>query len=75
MTWWVKHIFICLLAGFFLFFGIQILVAAYRLNNFFYFIMCFFSSNLMILISATIFFGFIYKMITRGKGEENGDEK
>jgi hypothetical protein len=49
--WWVKNFFIGIVSTFFLIFGIQTLVAAYYLNNPMEFIMYFFSSSLIILIS------------------------
>ena len=50
--WWAGQIIIGLLSVFFLAFGIDTLIYAYRLKNPHEFIMYFFSSNLMILISA-----------------------
>ena len=55
--WWGKHISIALFSLFFLFFGIQALIASYRLSNPLEFIMFFFSSCLIILISIV---GVIY---------------
>lgn len=55
--WWGKNIFIALISLFFLLFGIQALIASYRLNNPHEFIMFFFSSCLIILISLV---GIIY---------------
>jgi len=49
---WVKPAFIGGVSLFFLVFGIEVLVFAYRINNPLEFIMLFFSSNLIILISA-----------------------
>ena len=43
-------------------FGILILVSSYRLNEPYLFIMTFFASNFMILISATLVFIFAYRM-------------
>ena len=48
---------------FFLLFGIYILIAAYHLKNPYAFIMTFFASNLIILISAVLVLGFILRMI------------
>jgi hypothetical protein len=59
---WIKHILLVLLSCFFLLFGIHILIAAYTLNDPFSFILTFFASNFMILISATLIFVFIYRM-------------
>ena len=59
---WIKHIIMVLLSCFFLLFGIHILIAAYRLNDPFSFILTFFASNFIILISATLIFVFIYRI-------------
>lgn len=49
---WVKPAFIAGVSLFFLVFGIEVLMFAYRIHNPLEFIMLFFSSNLIILISA-----------------------
>ncbi|NCO61569.1 MAG: hypothetical protein COZ70_02765 [Deltaproteobacteria bacterium CG_4_8_14_3_um_filter_51_11] len=61
-------------------FGIQLLVAAYHLNNPSYFILTFFASNLIILISAVLILGFILRMVKRireggGQGENISSNK
>jgi len=61
---WIKHILMLLLSCFFLLFGIQILMAAYKLNDPFSFILTFFASNFIILISAALIFVFIYRLKT-----------
>jgi len=48
---------------FFLLFGVYILIAAYHLKNPYAFIMTFFASNLIILISAVLVLGFVLRMI------------
>jgi len=55
--WWLKNILIVLFSLFFLVFGIQALIAAYNMKNPYEFIMYFFSSSLIILISIV---GLIY---------------
>lgn len=61
--WWIWQVILVLVGCFFLFFGINILIAAYKLKDPFSFIMTFFASNLMILISATLVVGFIIRMV------------
>ncbi|NLA74816.1 MAG: hypothetical protein GX846_05010 [Deltaproteobacteria bacterium] len=73
MMWWVRHIIISLVSGFFLAFGIHLLINAYKLDNPFTFLMSFFSSNMIILFSAAIFFGFIYRMFRSSK-DKTDDE-
>ena len=71
ILWWARQIVLLLAACFFLFFGIQLLMAAYRLKDPFNFVMTFFSSNLIILISITLMIGFVYRMVTiYRKGKE-----
>ena len=71
--WWARQIVLMLAACFFLFFGIQLLVAAYRLKDPFHFVMTFFSSNLIILISLTLMIGFVVRMVSIcRKGREEG---
>ena len=61
--WWIRQVILVLVGCFFLFFGISILIAAYKLKDPFSFLMTFFASNLMILISATLVLGFIIRMV------------
>jgi hypothetical protein len=70
--WWIRQCLLSLVSCFFLAFGIQLLVQAYRLNDPFFFIMTFFASNLIILISAVLLIGFIYRM-KRYYCDENKD--
>ncbi len=58
-----KQAALLLISLFFLLFGIQVLRSAYRLNDPFAFVMTFFASNLMILISAALGLGFALKII------------
>lgn len=69
--WWVIQIGFSLLGCFFLLFGIFILIAAYHLDNPIWFIMTFFASNLIILISGVLLVGFILRMISSAKDNEN----
>lgn len=61
ILWWLQQAALILVAIFFLAFGIQILIGAYSLNDPFSFIMTFFASNLIILISLTLLIGFVYR--------------
>ena len=56
-AWWGKNIFIAFLSLFFLIFGVSSLITAYSTKNPLEFIMYFFSSSLIILISVV---GIIY---------------
>ncbi len=61
--WWVRQIGLIGLGGFFLYFGILMLIGAYGLDNPLTFIMTFFASNFIILISAVLIAGFIYRLV------------
>jgi len=61
--WWIRQVLLILAGCFFLVFGIHILIAAYGLKDPYSFVMTFFASNFIILISATLVFGFIMRMI------------
>ena len=61
--WWIRQIALILIGiGFFLF-GIQVLISAYRIEDPFVFILTFFSSNFIILISAALLVGFVFRLI------------
>lgn len=61
--WWMRQILLIVIAGFYLVFGIQLLISAYQLNNPAYFIFTFFASNFMILFSGTLVVGFVIRMV------------
>lgn len=62
--WWALQFVLMLVASFFVFWGIQLLIWAYTLTNPFSFIMSFFASNLIILISGVMLIGVIYRMVS-----------
>jgi nitrogen fixation/metabolism regulation signal transduction histidine kinase len=64
IPWWVTQIILLVLAIFFIIFGIDLLYTAYQLSEPFSFIMTFFASNLIILISATLLFSFVWKIVS-----------
>jgi di/tricarboxylate transporter len=59
-SWWFKHAVIAILSIVFLILGVETLVASYRLPNPLNFIMVFFSSSLIILISLV---GILYPVL------------
>ena len=63
IPWWVTQVVLALVAIFFILFGIDLLFMAYNLTDPFSFIMTFFASNLIILISATLLLIFILNMV------------
>ena len=65
VVWWVLSTASALLSGFFLFLGINLCRASFHLNHPHQFILTFFSSNLIILISVAILAGVIVRVIAR----------
>ena len=75
--WWIRQIVLISISGFFLYFGIRLLVSAYKLNDPFTFLMTFFASNFIILISAALMIGFAYRMLVayrQSRDSDNGGE-
>ena len=60
--WWLGQLLLTSIACFFVFFGISLLAASYRLGDPFSFIMTFFAASLIILISAVMVLGFVVRM-------------
>ncbi len=71
--WWVRQVFLILIGCCFLSFGILMLISAYKLENPYSFIMAFFASNLMILISATLVLGFVLRMVKAYRLSRNNE--
>ena len=65
LAWWTVAAASALLSIFFLFVGIYLCRAAYDLEHPYQFILTFFSSNLIILISVVILLGIVLRMIGR----------
>jgi hypothetical protein len=76
ILWWVKIIVIGLCSIFFLVFGVETLIGAFHLNNPLEFIMLFFASSLMILVSIV---GILYPLFQIHacikSGRNNADAK
>lgn len=62
LFWWIRQAALTLAGCVFLLFGINVLMLAYDQNDPFTFILTFFASNLIILISAALTIGFICRM-------------
>jgi hypothetical protein len=73
LFWWIRQIVLILVGAFFLYYGIRLLISAYELNDPFTFLMTFFASNFIILISGTLIIGFVYRMITVYRLSKNSD--
>jgi hypothetical protein len=71
----VRHIFLIIVSCFFLLFGVHVLIAAYQLTDPFSFVMAFFASNLIILISAALTLGFVVRLFRSDRKEEIPQEK
>ena len=61
--WLIRQVVLILIGAFFLYYGVQMLISSYDLKDPFIFIMTFFASNFIILISATLVFGFTYRIV------------
>ena len=73
--WLVQQVVLALVAGFFLYFGIEVLVGAFSLKEPFSFILTFFASNFIILISSALLIGFIFKIKRLYHYRRIGDEQ
>jgi hypothetical protein len=60
--WWIWQTVLVLVCGFFLVLGVQLLIHSYKLDNPFSFMMMFFSSNLIILVSLVLGAGLCWRM-------------
>ncbi len=69
--WWIRQIVLVLISAFFVYFGVQLLISSYDLDDPFTFLMTFFASNFIILISGTLIIGFVYRMIRAYKQSKN----
>ena len=65
VVWWTLSTASAMLSIFFLFLGIDLCWASFQLNHPQQFILTFFASNLIILISLVILAGVIVRMVTR----------
>ncbi len=65
--WWVRFILFSAIAIFFLGFGVAQMIWTYKINQPIEFLMAFFSSSFIILISGTLLFAFVWKMVLRLK--------
>lgn len=72
-TWWLLQIIMTLASVFFLIFGVDLMRGAYLLKDPFSFIMTFFASSFIILISLTLGATFIIKMARVYKELKNKD--
>ena len=73
LFWWIRQIVLILISAFFVYFGIRLLISSYELKDPFTFLMTFFASNFIILISGTLIVGFAYRMIRVYRQSRNSD--
>ncbi len=66
----ILNLVLSLIAIFFILFGINLLYMAYQILDPFSFVITFFASNLIILISATLLLGFILRIVEGLKREK-----
>jgi len=72
--WLATLVVLALIAAFFILFGIDILYTAYQIGEPFPFIMTFFASNFIILISATLLLIFVLKIVDYIKKSRDKEE-
>jgi len=71
--WWIRQIVLILVALFFTSFGVHVLISAYTLKDPFSFVLTFFASNLIILISLVMLIAFciqVWKAIKTGRDKK-----
>ena len=73
--WLIRQVMLILIGAFFLYYGIQLLISSYDLKNPFIFVMTFFAANFIILISATLVFGFAYRIVLALRQSKKIDEE
>jgi hypothetical protein len=71
---WIKNIGVLILSLFFLIIGINTLIGSYHLNNPFEFVMYFFSSSLLILVSIAGLIYCFFKIFFRKRNEITDDK-
>ncbi|MCG6916694.1 MAG: hypothetical protein LJE89_04015 [Deltaproteobacteria bacterium] len=65
LLWWTACGASAILSIFFLFVGISLCIASYNLKHPYHFILTFFASNLIILISVVVIIAIIIRVISR----------
>ena len=75
LFWLIRQVVLILVGAFFLYYGIRLLISSYDLNDPFVFIMTFFAANFIILISATLIFGFTYRIVMAFRQSKKPDEQ
>ena len=71
--WWTRQVVLILVGAFFLYYGIEMLIYSYELKEPHTFLMTFFASNLIILISIALIIGFAYRIISVYRQLRNPD--
>lgn len=67
MFWWVRSIFLSIISAFFLIWGVKEMARAYALAHPGEFLASFFSSSFIILISASLLLGLIWRTVIKYK--------
>ena len=79
LFWWTKQLVILFVSGYFLYRGIRVLIGSYDLDDPFSFIMYFFSSSMLILVSASIMLYPLFRIYGRladgGRNDRSTPEK
>jgi uncharacterized Tic20 family protein len=72
--WLATLVVLALIALFFILFGVDLLYTAYQITEPFSFVMTFFASNLIILISATLLLIFVLKIVATIRRSKDREE-
>ena len=75
MRWWAFRISVIAVSLFFIFFGVNLLIASYRLESPHYFVLTFFASNFIILFSGAILVGFCIQVFVRLRGKPDSSDE
>lgn len=73
MFWWIRFLLFSAVALFFLEFGIEEMVRAYKVRNPVDFLGIFFAASFIIVISGTLLTAFVWRMILRWKEKSPGE--
>lgn len=71
--WWASHILVLFISTGFLILGVNMLRRAYGMHYPLNFLIAFFGSSMMILISGSLVVGFVIRIVHRWRGRFNDE--
>ena len=75
LAWWIIQVLLIGVAGFFIAFGVSLLIASYGLGDPFSFVMTFFAASLMTLISAVMVIGLVLRVWRVARHYQKGNDR